>query len=401
MSASGEIGPAGRQDKTNWLAVYAMALGVFGLVTAEFLPASLLTPMAAALGVTEGIAGQAVTATAIPAVLTSIFITAATQKIDRRLLLILFSLLLIVSNLLVGFASNLVVLLIGRVFLGIALGGFWAMATATAMRLVPEHVVPRALAIIFSAVSAATVVAAPLGSYLGSVFGWRTVFLFAAVLGAAAFVMQVASLPRMPPSGTTRLSTLIEVLRRPRVGLGMISVMLVFGGHFALFTYIRPFLETVSNVGTHGLAIILLVFGVANFFGTLLAGRLLERSLRLTLVLMPALMGVVALGLAGSGSVPVADAAMIALWGVAFGGVPVAWTTWITREIADEAESAGGLIVAAIQVAIALGAAVGGGIMEQSSVVGVFTTSGVVLLFSAALIFVGMRQTPEPVAEAA
>ncbi len=153
--------------KPAWRAVYALALGVFGLIVAEFLPASLLTPMASSLGVSEGMAGQAVTATALVALVTGLLIAPATRNIDRRWVLMFFSILQIVSSLMVAFADSLAFLLLGRLLLGIAIGGFWAMSTATAMRLVPAAHVPKALAIIFSAVSVATVVAAPLGSYLG------------------------------------------------------------------------------------------------------------------------------------------------------------------------------------------------------------------------------------------
>ena len=159
IAASEAIAPA----KPAWRAVYSLGLGVFGLITAEFLPASLLTPMAASLGVSEGMAGQAVTATALVALVTGLLITPATKSIDRRWVLMFFSVLQIISSLLVAFAPNLQVLLMGRLLLGIAIGGFWAMSTATAMRLVPADKVPKALAVIFSSVSIATVVAAPLG----------------------------------------------------------------------------------------------------------------------------------------------------------------------------------------------------------------------------------------------
>ncbi|HCB0512204.1 TPA: MFS transporter [Klebsiella pneumoniae] len=123
--------------KPAWRAVYALALGVFGLIVAEFLPASLLTPMASSLGVSEGMAGQAVTATALVALVTGLLIATATRNIDRRWVLMFFSILQIVSSLMVAFADSLAFLLLGRLLLGIAIGGFWAMSTATAMRLVP------------------------------------------------------------------------------------------------------------------------------------------------------------------------------------------------------------------------------------------------------------------------
>ncbi|WP_026871884.1 MFS transporter [Inquilinus limosus] len=375
-----------------WGAVFSMTLGVFGLVTAEFLPASLLTPMAADLGVTEGLAGQAVTATAVVALVTSLLVSTATRRIDRRIVLLAFSVLLTISNLLVAFAPGLPALLLGRVLLGVALGGFWTMAAATVMRLVPEALVPRALSLLFSGVSAATVAAAPMGSYFGDLIGWRSVFLIAAALGVLALVVQFATLPRMAPNAQTSLRTLAEVLARPQVGFGMLAVLLVFTGHFAFFTYIRPFLEGVAGVDINGVSGILLGFGIANFLGTFLGGFLLERSMRLTMMLMPLTMGVLGLGLVAlGGGAPLADSAMVALWGVAFGAVPVAWSTWLTRTVPDEAESAGGLLVAAVQLAIATGAAAGGAIFDLSGALGVFTAAGLILLVAALMILLGIR----------
>jgi len=382
-------------EQPAWGAVFAVTLGVFALITAEFLPASLLTPMAASLGVTEGMAGQTVTATAAVALVTSLLISVLTRNTDRRIVLLSFSVLLVASNLLVAFAPTLSLVLVGRVLLGIAIGGFWTMSAAVAMRLVPEAMVPRALSIIFSGVSVATVAAAPLGSYFGHLIGWRNVFLIATVIGVLAFFWQLVVLPKMAPTGSARMGTLVDVMKRPAMRAGMISVLLVFTGHFAFFTYLRPFLEGVTGVGVNGLSVILLGFGVANFIGTSLAGFVLERSLRMTLLLMPLAMSAIALALVALGRAPIADALLVALWGMAFGAVPVAWTTWITKTVPDEAESGGGLIVAAVQFAITLGAAAGGLVFDRAGASGVFVGAGVVLLVAAAMIFVSLRERSE------
>jgi len=166
-----------------WMAVFSLAMGVFGLLTAEYLPASLLTPMAAELGVSEALAGQAVTVTAVAALFSGLLLPGLTRGIDRRVVLLGFSVLMIASNLLVAFSSSLMVLLVMRILLGIALGGFWSMAAAVAMRLVPPTLLPRALSIIFSGIAVGTVVAVPLGSYLGGLYGWRSAFVAAAAVG--------------------------------------------------------------------------------------------------------------------------------------------------------------------------------------------------------------------------
>ncbi|MCT2591382.1 MFS transporter [Streptomyces sp. N2-109] len=376
---------------SSWAAVFSLAMGVFGLLTAEYLPVSLLTPMSADLGTSEAMTGQAVTVTAAAAMLSGLLTATLTRKIDRRIVLLSFTVLMIVSNLLVAVAPNMVVLMLMRILLGVALGGFWSMAAAVAMRLVPAALVPRAISIIFSGIAVATIVAVPLGSYLGELSGWRSTFVAAAALGVVTLVFQMFALPRMAPRGTARLGTLWEVLRRPGFGVGIVGMLLVHIGHYALFTYIRPALENVVKVDVDKLGLLLFVFGVANFVGTLVAGWLLEISLRLTLTLTPVLMGVAALGLALFPAGQVGYVALVVLWGLAFGGVSVAWSNWSTRMVPDQAESAGGLVVVGVQSAIAGGAAAGGVMFGIGGVITVFTVSGVVLLASALLIVLRVK----------
>lgn len=378
-------------DTARWPAVYALFVGVFGLIAAEFLPMSLLTPMAVDLGVSEGMAGQAVTATALIALLTGLFLAVLTRGIDRRKVLLGFSVLLIASNILVALAPNLPVLLFGRILLGVAIGGFWTMSAAVAMRLVPPADVPKALSLIFAGVSLATVVAAPLGSWLGAAIGWREVFLWSAGFGALGLIAQWLTLPSMAATGSAGLGTLLAVLLRPGVWQGIACVALVFMGHFALFTFIRPFLELALAADVGWITVFLLGFGIANFIGTLLAGPLIRRSLGFTLATMPLLAGASALALSGLTGASVLALVLVSLWGMAFGGVPVAWTTWNTRIAPDEAESAGGLIVAAIQFAIAAGAGTGGLIFDTAGATGVYTYGGAVLVVASGLIALGVR----------
>ncbi|VFR24227.1 major facilitator superfamily MFS_1 [plant metagenome] len=376
------------------MAVFSLAMGVFGLLTAEYLPASLLTPMAADLGVSEALAGQAVTVTAVVALFAGLLVPGLTRALDRRVVLLGFSTLMIASNLLVALSSSMAVLLVMRIALGIALGGFWSMAAAVAMRLVPPALLPRALSIIFSGIAVGTVVAVPLGSYLGGLHGWRSAFVAAAGVGVVTLVFQWFTLPRMAPRSVVRLRTVLDVLLRPGIAIGMLGCILAHAGHFALFTYIRPFLESTTGVGTDGLALMLLGFGAANFVGTLLAGWLMQRSLRVTLALMPALVGIAALALVLLPSSLAGQALLVAFWGMAFGGVPVAWSNWVARSVPDQAESAGGMVVASVQSSIAVGAAAGGAMFSFSGITGVFIAGGVLMLLATWLIAVRVRVQP-------
>jgi predicted MFS family arabinose efflux permease len=151
-------------------------LGVWGLITAEFLPAGLLTFIARDLKVSEALAGQAVTVTAVVSFFAALLTPTLTRRLDRRMVLLGLSVLLVASDLLIAAESKLWAVLLARALLGIALGGFWSMATAVTIRLVPAAMIPRAMSLVFSGISIATIVAVPLGSHLADLYGWRVVF---------------------------------------------------------------------------------------------------------------------------------------------------------------------------------------------------------------------------------
>ncbi|RWO23450.1 MFS transporter [Mesorhizobium sp.] len=370
-----------------WGAVISLALGVFGLVTAEFLPASLLTPLAQDLGVTEGTAGQAVTATAVVGAIAAPTMAIITKRLDRRLVMWGLTVLLILSNLLAAFASSLPVLLIARIMLGISLGGFWSMSAAMAMRLVPMRLMPRAMSIILTGVSVATVCAAPVGAYVGDIWGWRTAFMIAAVVGALALLVQIATLPKLPPAGVASFRTLLEVLKRPMIRVALLVVVLVASGHFAGFTYVRPFLEKVPALDIETISLVLLAYGIGGFFGNFAGGFMAERSLKTAVGLAPLLIAVAALLLLTIGASPAVAAIAVAAWGFAFGAVPVGLQTWLVRAAPDQAESAGGLMVATFQVAIALGAVFGGLLVDNAGVASAFAYCGIATLLAALAAF--------------
>jgi len=245
-----------------WGGVLAVSLAAFALVASEFMPVSLLTPIAADLGVSEGQAGQAISVSGAFALFTSLFISSAAGRLDRKTLLLSLTLVMIVSGTVVAFATNYVVFIMGRALIGIAIGGFWSMSAATAMRLVPSHHVPRALAILNGGNALATVVAAPLGSFLGSIIGWRGAFFCIVPLAAVALAWKFFSLPSMTTERAAASGNVFKLMRRPPIALGMVAVSLFFMGQFTLFTYLRPFLETATHVGVSTLSLILLAVGI-------------------------------------------------------------------------------------------------------------------------------------------
>jgi DHA1 family purine ribonucleoside efflux pump-like MFS transporter len=306
-----------------------------------------------------------------------------------------FTLLLVVSNILAATASGLTTLLVARVVLGVALGGFWSMAGAMAMRLVPSHLMPRALSIVFTGVSVATVCAAPVGAYVGDLWGWRTAFALAAIVGVVTLVVQMLTIPRLPPVGAPGLSSLAALLRRPSVNMALVATLLIASGHFAGFTYVRPFLEVVPALEIKTISFVLLAFGIGGFFGNLFGGFLIERSLKADVGTGALAIAAASLVLVLVGSSEWLAAGAVTLWGFAFGMLPVGLQTWIVRAAPDQAESAGGLLVTAFQVAIAGGAIFGGLLVDGFGPLGAFVYAGTGMLIGAVLVFsLGARSLP-------
>lgn len=387
MSHSNETKSHARDlARPNWSAVFAVAFCVACLITVEFLPVSLLTPMALDLGISEGMAGQSVTTTAFVAMFSSLFITTVIGKTDRRYVVILFSLLLTLSCLLVSFADSFTLLLLGRACLGLALGGFWAMSASLTMRLVPMRVVPKALSIIFGAVSIALVIAAPLGSFLGGLIGWRNVFNGAAVMGVLCTLWVLKALPSLPGESAAQQQNMFGLLKRPGVMAGMCAIFMVFAGQFAFFTYIRPVYMTLAGFDVDGLTLVLLSFGIASFIGTSLSSVVLKRSVKAALAISPLVLTACAAALVLWGESKIVASTVAIIWGFAFALIPVGWSTWITRSLSDQAEKAGSIQVAVIQLANTCGAAVGGVALDHLGLLSPLVLSGILMLFTGLLV---------------
>jgi len=382
---------AGRQS-ARWSGVFAMSLCVFALIASEFMPVSLLTPIAADLHITEGMAGRGIAISGAFAVLTSLFIAAIAGSMNRKTLLLALTALMAASGLVVALATNYLTYMVGRALIGVVIGGFWSMSAATAMRLVPAEEVPRALAIFNGGNALATVIAAPLGSYLGAVIGWRGAFFCLLPVAAIALVWQWISLPAMQvQERAVGAANVFKVLASRPVALGMAACGAFFMGQFTLFTYVRPFLETVTHADVSTVSLILLVIGVTGLIGTALIGAVLKRSLYGTLVLIPVLRAVVALALIPLGAWASAVAVLLGLWGLMATSAPVGWWSWVAGVMPHNAEAGGGLMVAVVQLAIALGSTVGGLLFDSKGYESTLVVSAAVLLLAAGLAFLTSR----------
>lgn len=401
-AASTTESATGMSVKRGWLAVLSVALGSFVLVLSEFLPIGLLPAIATDLNVSIGTAGLMVVSTGLIGAVAAPTVTVLTSRLDRRVVLWGLSGLLIVSDLLGAVAPNFGVLLVGRVLMGIAIGGFWAIGAGIAGRLVRPEAVIRATSFITAGVSLATVVSLPLGALVSSVASWRLAFVIGAVLGAAALIAQLALLGRIPSREVVRFSTLGALLRVPRARVGLIVTALLFLAQFTAYTYVAPFLQQLVKVSPTTITVALLVFGVAGIAGNFAAGVALSRNLTATLLGTKLLLAaaIIALPLL-AGSVP-GVFALLVIWGFMWGALPLGMQTWMSAAAPSGSESSLALFVTTIQLAIAAGSVLGG-IGANTAGVGFdfFLAGSLAALGAVALVTLGVRRVPVAKPEAA
>ncbi len=386
-----ETGEQSTWTAATWLAVLSMAATSFALVSAEFLPAGLLTPMARDLGISEGTAGQVVTATASVGAITALFSNVLIGKLNRKTVLVALTALAVGSNILAATASEFWLLLVGRAGLGIALSGFWALSVAVVARLVGTNATGRGMAIVTLGVSLATIAAPSMGALISDWLGWRTAMALTAGLAVIAMVMQAVSLPSLPASTSNSLIDVLKLTRRRGVQLGMLAILLLMTGHFAGSIYVRPFLEQVTLLDTQSIALALLGFGIASVVGNVAGGRMADASISMALVVTAALMALAAITLVISGAYAAVAFTLVALWGFAFGMAPVVLPTNLSRSAPDDLEAAGSLMVVSFQVAISIGAVVGGYVVDTYGAAGPLTLTAILAAATVALALVQPR----------
>jgi DHA1 family purine ribonucleoside efflux pump-like MFS transporter len=374
-----------------WFAVISLAATSFALVSAEFLPAGLLTPMARDLGISEGTAGQVVTATASVGAVTAMLSNVLIGRLNRKTVLVGLMALAVASNILAALAPNFWLLLVGRAGLGIALSAFWALSVAVVARLVGASATGRGMAIVTLGVSLATIAAPSMGALISDWLGWRSAMAMTAALALVAMLLQFLSLPTLPASASNSLADVFRLTRRRGIQLGMLAIVLLMTGHFAGSVYVRPFLEHVTLLATGPIALALLGFGIAAVIGNIAGGRMADANIRMALVVTAVLMAFAALALVLWGMHIGAAFAFVTLWGFAFGMGPVVLPTNLSRAAPDALEAAGSLMVVSFQVAITIGAVIGGYVVDTYGATAPLTLTAVLAALTAIMALLQPR----------
>lgn len=361
-----------------WLAVLSVALSATVFCTTEFIPVGLLRYISHGLAVSEGAAGMMVSAPGLLAAIAAPALTVVVRRIDRRRVLQGLGLILVVSNLIAMLAPSFPVLVFARALFGLGIGGFWAMGAGLGARLVPEQHVGKATSLIFAGVSLGMLIGGPAGALIGELAGWRAAFGAALAISVAALLVQFASLPELRVTQRVTPDDLLGILATRPGRVGLAAMTLALCGQFATYTYITPFLATVSGFDGKTISSLLLGYTLIGLLGNFAGGAGAQRDVRTTLLATILFIALPVAVLPALGVHRIPAIAAIAVWGVSYGAMPVALQMWMAQAAPDMREGGMALFVANFQISIALGSFMGGLIVDR---LGLFETmySGAVL----------------------
>ncbi|AOR61677.1 MFS transporter [Pectobacterium parmentieri] len=378
-----------RRDSLPIASLLALATAAFITILTEALPAGLLPQMAQGLAVSEAWVGQTVTIYAIGSLVAAIPLTAATQGVRRRQLLLAAIAGFVVANTVTAFSGSYLLTMTARFLAGVSAGLLWALLAGYAARMVPEHQKGRAIAIAMVGTPLALSLGVPAGTFLGNLIGWR--MCFGMMSGLAVILMlwvrvQVPDFAGQPAGKRQSLGTVFIVAGvRP-----VLCVVLAFVlAHNILYTYIAPFLAVAGMVTQTSL--VLLVFGITSLFGIGIIGVLIDRHLRALTLACSALFCLSALALGVAGDVQAVVYTAVAIWGLAFGGAATLFQTAVVRTAGEGADVAQSMLVTVWNMAIAGGGIIGGVLLERLGVAA-FSPVLLVLLLIALVVVWPARQ---------
>ena len=369
----------------------ALAVGAFGIGVTEFTPMGMLPLIAGDLRVSIPAAGLVVSAYALGVLVGAPLMTLATARMPRRRLLVGLMGLFTLGNVMAALADSYGMLVAARLVTSLNHGAFFGVGAVVAAGVVPPEKRAAAVAAMFSGLAIATIGGVPLAAWTGEVLGWRAAFWGIAAVGAVAMLSLRLALPPLEVRGTADLWAEVRVLKRVPVLAALGLTMVGFSAMFTVFTYIVPILRTQTGLTPPLVTGMLVLFGTGLTLGNWLGGRFADRSVDGTLAGSLAAQGVILVLFAWGMQGPIAAAVLIFLWGVASFASVAPLQMRVMEEASEAPNLASAMNIGAFNLGNAIGAAVGGGVIDAGLGLPAVSLAGAALAGAGLLMLLALR----------
>jgi len=373
-------------------AIYAMALGAFGIITTEFGVIGILPVLAEKFKVSIDMAGWLLSAFALTVALSSPLITAFTAAVNRKLLMCVVLGVFVLSNLLSAFSPDFTVLMIARILPAFLHPLFWNISLAAAFK---ENG-PKGVSTVMTGLSIATVLGVPITTYAADFFSnWQASFFLSSIISLIAFLGLLLFVPSMPAPKERVAKSHTYVLKSPRLWLNLISAILTLAAMFSSYSYLAAYLEKITHMSGAQISIMLLLFGGAGILGNWIAGIALSKNVMLTTRIFFVVLIVVQSLAYFFGSIFVPMVLVLSLWGLIQTGGFLIPNIRTTRTVPHEAlEFVNSLLTSCYNIGISLGAMLGGFVIARYGVHNVVWMSILLLALTLGISFINPGEKP-------
>lgn len=352
-------------------ALWALTISAFGIGTTEFVIVGLLPTVANDLKTSISSAGLLVSLYALGVAIGAPILTALTSHINRKKLLLSVMVLFIIGNGLASIAPSFTTLVLARILTGFAHGVFFSIGATIAAGLVSADKRASAIAIMFAGLTVAIVTGVPLGTYIGQHFGWRATFIGVAALGVIGLIASSFLIPNSQQKNKPlQLKDQLKVLKNPSILLVLAITALGYGGTFVTFTYMAPLLQNISGFSADATSLLLLIYGIAIALGNVIGGKVSNQKPIKALMVMFLLQAVVLFILSFTVFNQITAVITLFAMGIlAFSNVPglqLYVVQMAEKYLPGTEDVASALNIAAFNIGIAIGAFIGGHIVESS-----------------------------------
>ncbi|MGH8917956.1 MAG: Cmx/CmrA family chloramphenicol efflux MFS transporter [Actinomycetes bacterium] len=260
------------------VAIFVLGVAIFAQGTSELMLAGLLPELSSDLGVSIPEAGLLISAFAIGMLVGAPLLAVMTLRLPQRTSLLVFLAVFVVGHVVGALTSSYAVLFATRVVSAFVYAGFWAVATITALRLATDKTRGRALAVVVSGLTVATIIGLPGGTFIGQHLGWRSAFWAVAILSALAMVAVAATIPAGHATDEPRpqLRRELRAMANMRLWLAFATTALTTGALLVTFSYLAPLLIETTGLAAGWVPVVMALYGIGAFAGITIGGRIAD-----------------------------------------------------------------------------------------------------------------------------
>lgn len=364
--------------KSTSLLIFILAIGVFGIINTEMGVIGLLPDIANHFDVSISTANLTVSLFALAIAIAGPTMPLLFVSINRKTIMLLVLVIFVISNMISIFTTNFIVLLIARVIPALFHPVYVSMALSVAGSSVNEIEAPKAISKVFIGVSAGMVLGVPVASFIANMMSLQVAFFFFAVVNIFTLIATILFIPSMPVKEKLSYGSQLFVLTQGKMWFSIFAVLFLNAAIFGVYSYLAVYLDVITNMSANIISVMLLVYGLANIVGNIIAGRLLINYPIRSVTMFPIVLSLIYLIFFFVAEYTILTAMIILVWGI-LGGIGANFNQyWLMSAAPKAPDFSNGLFLTSVNLGTTIGAGIAGVVIEYFGIkyilfVGIFS----------------------------